>query len=217
MYKIKALAKMYGLSSKQARDRLTALKPLIDAYSQDGKDNAIQYAEQGRAMLDRLLQVERENGLTIRAAADRVKEEFQAHFPGPNGHVDEDLLDRIQELETELEEQSKAYEKQLADLQRTITKHDGRLANVEEQVQYMLEAPQDETTSTGTHANGRHADEDHVEVESAVETAGHGHDGPAAEAEPHADNTRIEIAVDGNLSRWRRILANVPLISRILT
>jgi len=199
MYTIKALAEMHGLTPKQARDRVTALKPLIDVYSRDGKENAIQYLEQGRAMLDRLLQVEREHGFTIKAAADQVKEEFQSHFPGQNGHVDEDLLDRIQELETELEDQSKAYEKRLADLQRTITKHDGRLAEVEEQVQYMLEAPQDDT-------------------DSAVDATADGANGHASEGTQHDTDPPIEIAVDGNLPRWRRALANVPrMISRVFS
>jgi uncharacterized coiled-coil protein SlyX len=199
MYTIKALAEMHGLTPKQARDRVTALKPLIDLYSRDGKENAIQYLEQGRAMLDRLLQVEREHGFTIKAAADQVKEEFQSHFPGQTGHVDEDLLDRIQELETELEDQSKAYENRLAELQRTITKHDGRLAEVEEQVQYMLEAPQDDT-------------------DSAVDAAADGANGHASEGTQHDTDPPIEIAVDGNLPRWRRALANVPrMISRVFS
>lgn len=199
MYKINALAKMYGLSSKQARDRVTALRPLIDAYAHDGKDNAIQYTEQGRAMLDRLLQIERENGVTIKTAGEHVKEEFRSHFPYETyGQADEDLLDRLQELETQLEEQSSAYERRIAELQRTITKHDGRLAEVEEQVQYMLEAPKGDETST----------------DEATDA-----DANVADRESGSDIglMRTKVAVDGNLPRWRRALANLPLLSRMLS
>lgn len=220
MFTIKALAEMHGKTPKQIRDRVTALKPLIDVYSRDGKENAIQYTDQGRAMLDRLLQVERENDLTIKAAAEQVKEEFQSHFPGEDGRVDEDLLDRIQELETELEEQSEAYEKKLADLQRTITKHAGRLADVEEQVQYMLEAPKEDTT-TAAGTNGRHTDEDHVDIGSTAETDAHDQGEHTSEHDPHdphKEDHAIEIAVDGDLPRWRQALANVPrMISRMFS
>ncbi len=218
MYTIKALAKMYGLSPKQARDRVTALKPLIDAYTHDGKENATRYTEQGRAMLDRLLQVERENSVTIKAAGDQVKEEFQSHVPGSNGQVDEDLLDRIQELETELEEQSETYEKRLADLQRTISKHDGRLAEVEEQVQYMLEAPKEETGSQEAQTDGRHADQGRMGIDSTAERNAHDADGHTSEHGSPAQDVPVEVAVDGNLPRWRQALANVPqLISRMFS
>lgn len=211
MYKIKALAKMYGLSSKQARDRVTALRPLIDAYTHDGKDNAIQYTEQGRAMLDRLLQIERDSGVTIKAAAERVKEEFQDHFPyATHGQADADLVDRLRELETQLEEQADTYEKRIADLQRTITKHDGRLSEVEEQVQYMLEAPKGDTDA------GAETPEHEATVSTAEATA-HDPNRQAATDEPHEANVPTEIAVDGNLPRWRRALANLPLLSRMLS
>jgi len=212
MYTIRTLAEMYHRSPKQIRDRVTALKPLITAYTVDGKDNATQYTDQGRAMLDRLLQIEDENGLTIKAAAEQVKEEMQAPFSGENGHVDEDLLDRIHELESQLDEQSKDYEKKIADLKTLLQKHHGRIQGLEDVVYPMLEAPKEETASTNAQTNGRHAD-----IKSTVDTDEHDQDGQASEDESHKDDTPIEIAVDGDLPRWRRVLANVPLISRILT
>ena len=217
MYTIKALAKMYGLSPKQARDRVTALKPLIDAYTHDGKDNAIRYTEQGRAMLDRLLQVERENNVTIKAAGEQVREEFQSHFPGQNGHVDEDLLDRIHALEHQLDEQSKDYEKKVADLKTLLQKHHGRIQGLEDVVYPMLEAPAEETESRGAQANGQHADEDHVAVESATGSDAHDERDHTSEEASQRDDGSVEVAVDGDLPRWRRVLQSVPIISRMLT
>ena len=216
MFTIKALAEMYDRTPKQIRDRVTALKPLIDVYSRDGKENAIQYTDQGRAMLDRLLQVESQNGLTIKAAAEQVKEEFQSHFPGENGHVDEDLLDRIYELESQLDEQSKDYEKRIADLHAHIQKHHGRIQGLEDVVYPMLEAPSEETASTGAQADGRQAAEGHVHIQSTVEADEHDQNGHASADGSHEDDSRIEeIAVDGDLPRWRRVLNSIPLVSRM--
>lgn len=218
MFTIKALAEMYDRTPKQIRDRVTALKPLIDVYSRDGKENAIQYTDQGRAMLDRLLQVEHENGLTIKAAAEQVKDEFQSHFPGENGHVDEDLVDRIHELESQLDEQSKDYEKRIADLKAHLQKHHNRIHDLEEVVYPMLEAPKDETEGTNVHAHGGHADEDHVDIASPSEPDGHDQNGQTSEEGLQETDDSIEIAVDGNLPRWRQALANVPrMISRMFS
>lgn len=215
MFTIKALAEMYDRTPKQIRDRVTALKPLIDVYSRDGKENAIQYTDQGRAMLDRLLQVEDQNGLTIKAAAEQVKEEFQSHFPGENGHVDEDLLDRIHELEHQLDEQSKDYEKRITDLKTHLQKHHSRLHNLEEVVYPMLEAPSEETASTDAQTNGRHADEGHLDIQPSAESDEYDQNGHASEDESHDDPRIEEVAVDGDLPRWRRVLNSIPLVSRM--
>jgi hypothetical protein len=138
MFTLQALADTYGLSYKQVRDRLTALGPLIDPHIVEGKNNAKLLKDSGRAIFDRLIQLERE-GLTIGAAKAVIEQEL-ASDGGPeagdrssNGGQADAVL---RQMQARLDEQGQ----QIAFLQDQVRRLMDQLAEAQAQIQAMLPA-----------------------------------------------------------------------------
>lgn len=68
------------MSDRALRRRLDALEPLIGAHIHRGQNNALLFDDGALAILDRLAQVQREAGLGLTDAVEKIKSEFA------NGH-----------------------------------------------------------------------------------------------------------------------------------
>jgi len=79
MYSLAFLSEHYGFTYKQVRDRVTALGPLLTGYILQGKGHAKMLTDHGRAIFDRLVQLER-GGLSLSAAVNVIQSERE------NGH-----------------------------------------------------------------------------------------------------------------------------------
>ena len=136
MFTTQDLAKNYGMTYKRVHDRLTALGPLIDPHIVDGKNNTKYLTDSGRAILDRLIQHEK-NGLTIASAKEAVEKEL-ADGGGPsatNGAANGSHLDAlIQQMQARLDEQGK----QIIFLQGEIGGYKEDLSELKDQVCLML-------------------------------------------------------------------------------
>lgn len=139
MFTTQDLAKNYGMTYKRIHDRLTALGPLIDPHIVDGKNNTKYLKDSGRAILDRLIQLEKD-GLTI-AAAKAVVEKELANGGGPgmlNGSSNGNHLDAlIKQMQARLDEQGK----QITFLQGEIGGYKEGLSDLKNQVRLMLPDP----------------------------------------------------------------------------
>ena len=74
MLGVQAISERFGLTPKQVRDRLTALAPVLDGCLITGKQNAKLVTDEGLALFDRLIQLERE-GITTATAVRIIAEE----------------------------------------------------------------------------------------------------------------------------------------------
>jgi len=83
MLTIKDAAKVFGLSERAIRLRLDALRPQVDAHLRKGPNGQVIITDAARAMLDRLEALRKADGLTVKLAAAKVKEELS------DGHKDE--------------------------------------------------------------------------------------------------------------------------------
>lgn len=139
MFTTQGLAKNYGMTYKRIHDRLTALGPLIDPHIVDGKNNTKYLKDSGRAILDRLIQLEKD-GLTI-AAAKAVIEKELADGGSPsmlNGSSNGSHLAALfQQMQARLDEQGQ----QITFLQGEISGYRGELGELKDQVRLMLPDP----------------------------------------------------------------------------
>lgn len=128
MLTMQSLADIYGLSYKQVRDRLTALGPLIDPCIVEGKNNAKLLNDSGRAIFDRLRQLEGQ-GHTIGSAVDEINQELQA-----NGAV----VSNGMSTESEMEKTIARLKDELERLRMKVEEHDVDVTELWTQVQLML-------------------------------------------------------------------------------
>lgn len=129
MINVQLLSERYDLTPKQVRDRLTALSPAIDPYSITGKQNAKLLTDQGLAIFDRLVQLERE-GIALTTAVELISKDLlnqhsdTVNRPGSDGLAGEllaEFRDRIASLERDklfLQEQLARALAQVEELQR---------------------------------------------------------------------------------------------------
>ena len=131
MHTIDDLTGRYGLSSRALRRRLTALRPEINLYVRRGPRNAILMTDNGLAILDRLIDLERD-GTGPTAAVEQVKAEVLTGIQSAEVRPDtaevaatdsrneliQELRDRIESLEHQLErrDQEMAQRKHSCDL-----------------------------------------------------------------------------------------------------
>ena len=136
MFTLAALATTYGMSRKQVRDRVTVLEPLINPHIVDGKNNAILLKDSGRAILDRLIQLE-QDGLTISSAKVALEKElagngiFAAGATSSNG---QHLEGALQQMQARLDEQGQ----QIGFLQHQIKRLADQLGELHQRVLPML-------------------------------------------------------------------------------
>ena len=74
MYNLSFLSQHYGITYKQTRDRMTALGPLLTGFIFQGKGHTKMVTDHGRAVFDRLIQLER-SGLSLSSAVGIIKNE----------------------------------------------------------------------------------------------------------------------------------------------
>lgn len=188
MYDFNTLAEMYDMSYKQVRDRVTALRPALDPYLVQGKSNKIQLKETGRALFDRFVQLERQDGYNIHSAAAELKQAIEEDMlHSLNGGDGPDISSEIiQELEQRLAE----AEDRLKKLGFQVTDHASNLETLNEQVQLML--PKFQEDDDGHHGHG---------VESA-----NGHDRrPTAAAAHGNENGNDHNGHEKPRGLWQRI------------
>jgi hypothetical protein len=82
MLTIENLTARYGISDRALRRRLDALGPLIAPHIHRGQNNALLFDDGALAILDRLMQVQRETGLGLTEAVERIKSELAHGDPG---------------------------------------------------------------------------------------------------------------------------------------
>jgi DNA-binding transcriptional MerR regulator len=82
MLTIENLTARYGISDRALRRRLDALGPLIAPHIHRGQNNALLFDDGALAILDRLMQVQRETGLGLTEAVERIKSELAHSDPG---------------------------------------------------------------------------------------------------------------------------------------
>lgn len=133
MFTLKSLADVYGMSYKQIRDRVTKLGPLIDPHIVEGKNNTKMVKDSGRAILDRLIQLERD-GHTIQAAVSIIEEEVASNGDPRSGGVKELRDTLLTQLQARLNEQGD----QIAFLHDQIKEYKEELAELRGQVRLML-------------------------------------------------------------------------------
>lgn len=75
----------YGISDRALRRRLDALEPLIGVHIRRGPNNSLLFDDGAVAILDRLAQVQREAGLGLTDAVEKIKSELTN---GHNGNAD---------------------------------------------------------------------------------------------------------------------------------
>jgi hypothetical protein len=124
------------MSYKQIRDRLTVLGPLIDPHIVEGKKNTKFLKDSGRAILDRLIQLERE-GHTIKAAKSVIEKELAPNGDSRAGEQSSNgkwLETIIQQLQVRLKEQAE----QIAFLQDQQRVFLDQLVELQGQIKLML-------------------------------------------------------------------------------
>jgi len=77
MATLKELANALGLSERAVRSRIDALDGLLDDYQRRDKGNRRVFSTEALAILKRLEQLHQDEGLPIRIAAERVREELE--------------------------------------------------------------------------------------------------------------------------------------------
>lgn len=124
MLTIRDAARIYGLSERAIRLRLDALRPQVDAYLRKGPNGQVIITDAARAMLDRLEALRKADGLTVKLAAAKVKEELS------DGHKDECqgastpsdpwrmLVEELRAEVRRLEEENRWLRERLEELQR---------------------------------------------------------------------------------------------------
>lgn len=124
------------MSYKQIRDRVTRLGPLIDPHIVEGKNNTKLVKDSGRAILDRLIQLELE-GHTIKAAKSIVEKEIGANGGSPEGGTlanGASVDTTIQQMQSRLDEQAK----QISFLQDQQRGFMDQLVELQSQVRLMI-------------------------------------------------------------------------------
>jgi len=125
MLTIRDAARVFGLSERAVRLRIDALRPQVDAYLRRGPNGQVIITDAARAMLDRLEALRKADGLSVKSAAARVKEELS------NGHKSEGqgassqaadpwrmLVEELQAEVRRLEEENRWLRGRLEELQR---------------------------------------------------------------------------------------------------
>jgi len=82
MLTIENVTARYGISDRALRRRLDALGPLITPHLHRGQNNALLFDDGALAILDRLMQVQRETGLGLTEAVEKIKSELAHRDPG---------------------------------------------------------------------------------------------------------------------------------------
>jgi transcriptional antiterminator len=77
MATLKELADALGISRRAVRSRIDALDGLLDAYQSRGKGNRWIFSKEALAILKRLEELHRSEGLPLRKAAQRVRKELR--------------------------------------------------------------------------------------------------------------------------------------------
>lgn len=133
MFTYQDLADRYGLSYKQVRDRMTALGSQIEPFVDEGKKNTKLLNNSGLAIFDRLVQIERDDKLTIKAAAAVLLRELEGNSNGSNGVV---VGEEFSVLKAQVDEQTN----QIAKLHMQVEECRKRIEGLESQVNPMLPA-----------------------------------------------------------------------------
>lgn len=131
MLTLQDLSDRYGLSYKQVRDRVTVLGPLLDPFLSEGKQNTKLLNDSGLAIFDRLIQIERQDQLTIKAAAAVLNRELSSGEVA-SAHVEQD--ETIERLLVKLEN----HEQLIAKLQMAVASCQQQIVHLESQVHPML-------------------------------------------------------------------------------
>lgn len=113
MLKVKDVSKLTGLSSRQVYDRLSALSTLLDGYLRTGQRGQKLIDDQGFAVFQRLLELERE-GNSRESAIKLIAEELST-----NGEKAESIVRKdggsasilVGELRERIKEQTRAIER----------------------------------------------------------------------------------------------------------
>jgi hypothetical protein len=133
MFTYQDLAGRYGLSYKQVRDRMTALGPQIEPFVEEGKKNTKLVNNSGLAIFDRLVQIERDDKLTIKAASAVLLRELDSNSNGSNNGA---TGEEFGVLKTLVDDQTN----QIAKLHMQIEECRNRIGDLETQVTPMLPA-----------------------------------------------------------------------------
>jgi hypothetical protein len=135
MLNVQLLSERYNLTPKQVRDRLTALSPIIDRYIVSGKQNAKLLTDEGLAIFDRLIQLERE-GIAMTTAVELISKDG---FSQPSDTVNRVGTDGLTaEYIAELKERIASLERDKTYLQEQLAR---ALAQVEELQRRALPPP----------------------------------------------------------------------------
>jgi len=78
MRTIRDLQQYFGMTARQIHLRLDALSTLLDGHLHRGKSNAILLDDHGFALFRRLVELERDQGLSCQAAVELMKEELSS-------------------------------------------------------------------------------------------------------------------------------------------
>lgn len=125
MYDLKTLSGLLNLSEKQIRQRLTALRPLLNGHVTVGRYGKILATDQALALLRRLSELEA-TGLTIQAAVERMASEVAPSHPhsdpvaSPVRQASTDLVAELQAYIKHLEDENLWLRRQIEELQARI-------------------------------------------------------------------------------------------------
>ena len=122
------LTERYGISDRALRRRLASLEHVLGPYIKRGPNNALLFDDGALAVLDRLVQVERELGLGLNDAAEQVRKELQNSLSSSAGDRQKpaelgfEVEKLIESYEARIREQSQMISYLQSKLDETITK-----------------------------------------------------------------------------------------------
>lgn len=121
MYSVADLERLTGLTRKQVYDRLRLLSEVLNDHIIKGRNGKKLISEQGFAIFNRLLKLERQ-GLTGNAAVKRMAEELtELESKGDKGQLDDKQSEVIQSLKLTIEilrDENRWLRSQLEELQQ---------------------------------------------------------------------------------------------------
>ena len=130
---VKDLSAMLGLSERQIHIRLTKLAPLLSGHIHTGKNNRKLIDDQGFAILQRVIELEKE-GIAVDLAVEQVKEELNngdqiSISTDVNRGITAELLEELRRTISRLEEDKRFLQTQLEAKEREIERLHEIIAN----------------------------------------------------------------------------------------
>jgi len=124
---------MLGLSERQIHIRLTKLAPLLSGHIHTGKNNRKLIDDQGFAILQRVIELEKE-GIAVDLAVEQVKEELNngdqiSISTDVNRGITAELLEELRRTISRLEEDKRFLQTQLEAKEREIERLHEIIAN----------------------------------------------------------------------------------------